>query len=343
MRKSFTGILVMIIAGTGCHARDVNIQIERSIPETSLQVTDTGTFAPTFTPAPTSTIELTSTVIVESAGTPFPIGFQPVNHNGDWIPLIQEFDGVEMGLVPAGCFEMGSTDEQLDYAMRMCEELRGAGNCQRSFYQVEQPSGHQCFSEPFWIDVYEVTNQQYGSSGAWAGDDLPREQVSWIEAVSHCQRRGGRLPTEAEWEYAARGPDGLTYPWGNDFKRSLLNSCDSSCEWNMIGSRIDDGYPNTAPVGSYPAGASWIGAMDMSGNVWEWTSSILMEYPYNATDGREETGENTKDSRRVIRGGCWFHSGASLLRSAARYGILPDAVDALYGFRCVIPETSPSK
>ena len=303
-------------------------------PDATTSIPDTST--PTLAP---TTTKLIPSVNPETVGTPRPLGFEPVKHNDDWQPIIQEIDGVVMALVPAGCFEMGSTDKQVDYAMQMCEELRGPGNCQRSYYQVEQPNHLQCFEEPFWIDVYEVTNLQYGSSGAWAGDDLPRERVSWVDAVSFCQSRGGRLPTEAEWEYAARGPDGLVYPWGNEFKRSLLNSCDKSCEWNLIGTRIDDGYPNTAPVGSYPEGASWVGAMDMSGNVWEWTSSINMDYPYNAADGREEDGIDTGSSRRVVRGGSWFHTGACLLRSAARYGVMPDAVDYFYGFRCLIPLT----
>jgi formylglycine-generating enzyme required for sulfatase activity len=211
-------------------------------------------------------------------GTPLPLGFEPVTRNDDWAPNIAEIDGVKMALVPAGCFDMGSTDEQVSGAMRQCEVVRGEGNCIRTWFKDEQPLTKQCFTEPFWIDVYEVTNAQYGSSGKWSGDDLPREQVIWVEAVEHCKSRGARLPTEAEWEYAARGPDGLVFPWGDKFERDLTNSCDKSCLFNMIGTRVDDGYPNTAPVGSYPDGASWVGAMDMAGNVWEWTNSIYMDY-----------------------------------------------------------------
>ena len=271
-------------------------------------------------------------------GTPLALGFEPVKRNADWTPYIVEFDGVEMALVPAGCFEMGSTDEQVDDAMRQCEEVRGAGNCERSWYENEQPVLRQCFTEPFWIDVYEVTNAQYGSSGNWTGDELPREQVNWADAVAHCASRGARLPTEAEWEYAARGPEGLAFPWGDLFRRALVNSCDHSCEWNLIGTGWDDGYANTAPVGSYAGGASWVGAMDMSGNVWEWTSSIYTEYPYNPADEREADGSNDS-CRRVLRGGAWFHSGSDLLRSAARYAVSPEYVDYVTGFRCVVPST----
>jgi formylglycine-generating enzyme required for sulfatase activity len=282
----------------------------------------------------------TTTAIPVFVETPLPLGLEPVTRNDDWTPYIQEFDGVEMALVPAGCFEMGSTDEQVDDALRQCEVLRGGGNCKRSWYQDEQPLAKQCFDEPFWIDVYEVTNVQYGSFGKWSDDELPRENVNWADAVAHCESRGARLPTEAEWEYAARGPDGLVFPWGDAYKGLLVNSCDRSCEFNLIGTRVDDGYANTALVGSYSGGASWVGAMDMSGNVWEWTSSIYMDYPYSATDGREVDGIIDSDSRRVLRGGSWFHSGLDLLRSAARYEVSPDYIDYVLGFRCAIPFTN---
>jgi formylglycine-generating enzyme required for sulfatase activity len=118
-----------------------------------------------------------------------------------------------------------------------------------------------------------------------------------------------------------------------------VNSCDRSCEWNLIGKRVDDGYANTAPVGSYAGVPSWVGAMDMSGNVWEWTSSIYMEYPYSATDGWE-VDASVDSSRRVLRGGSWYHSGSDLLRSAVRYAVSPDYADYVTGFRCVVPFTN---
>jgi formylglycine-generating enzyme required for sulfatase activity len=284
-----------------------------------------------------STSNLTAPATPTIVGTSLSQGFEPVIHNTDWALQIDIFNGVEMALVPAGCFEMGSTNEQVDNAMRQCEKFRGAGNCERSWYQDEQPVKKKCFEEPFWIDVYEVTNAQFGSSGEWSGDELPRERVNWDDAVTHCKSRGARLPTEAEWEYAARGPDELMFPWGDAFKRAFVNSCDSSCEFNLIGTRVDDGYANTAPVGSYPEGISWVGAMDMSGNVWEWTSSIYMDYPYTATDGREVNDITDSSNKRVLRGGSWFHTGSDLLRSAARYGVSPDFTDYVLGFRCAIP------
>jgi formylglycine-generating enzyme required for sulfatase activity len=124
--------------------------------------------------------------------------------NGEWEPYIQEFDGVKMALVQAGCFMMGSEDGE----------------------STEKPVHEVCFDEPFWIDVYEVTNELYGSAasgnntwGNYCGsrsrfDDQPRICINWSETAAYCESHGARLPTEAEWEYAARGPDSLRYPWG---------------------------------------------------------------------------------------------------------------------------------
>jgi serine/threonine-protein kinase len=235
---------------------------------------------PTSTPLPTE--------------TPVPLGFpgNPVTSNDQWTAVIEEFDGMEMALVPVGCFMMGDNGE----------------------------GGEQCFDEPFWIDAYEVTNAQYGSSGSFSGDDHPRESVTWFAAVAHCKSRGARLPTEAEWEYAARGPDGLGYPWGNGL---------------VIGTVVDGYNSGGAPaeVGSRPGGVSWVGAHDMSGNVWEWVSSIYSDYPYDATDGREASGSAESSSQRVLRGGSWGDSGDSI-RAASRLWHDPYATSYYLGFRC---------
>jgi hypothetical protein len=140
-----------------------------------------------------------------------------VTTNDEWTPVIETFGGVDMALVPTGCFMMGSSEEEIDVAC----ELRGDGlsgtGCDRDDFEDEKPQHEQCFDEPFWIDVTEVTNGQYGSEGGFSGDNRPRESVEWAEAEAHCQSRGARLPTEAEWEYAARGPDGLIFAWGDEF------------------------------------------------------------------------------------------------------------------------------
>ena len=220
--------------------------------------------------------------------------------NDDWSPFSAVFDDVEMVLVPAGCFDMGSEDGNSD----------------------EQPIHEVCFDEPFWIDKYEVTNDQYGSVGCsdWSSEpDQPRNCVTWFEASDHCEARNTRLPTEAEWEYAARGPDALVYPWGN--------------EWNPDNANWSDTSPDgTFTVDSFPQGASWVGALDMSGNLWEWTSSLREDYPYDETDGREDLAN--RSPVRVVRGGS-FINGQNALRAAFRnVGNTYDDGSGV-GFRCV--------
>jgi formylglycine-generating enzyme required for sulfatase activity len=168
--------------------------------------------------------------------------------------------------------------------------------------------------------------------GAFSGDDLPREEISLIEAGAHCQSRNARLPTEAEWEFAARGPDSLEYAWGEAFNGHILNWCDVNCmiDWRDV--RYDDGYGTTAPVGSYAENASWVGALDLGGNVWEWTSSLYEPYPYEA--GEDEPDGEMPDRARVIRGGAWDHLAfdartANRARVAARYAF------HTIGLRCV--------
>ena len=197
------------------------------------------------------------------------------NFAEDCSPVVafQEFNGVLMALVPAGSF----TDD--------------GGTVHN-------------FAEPFWIDVYEVTNAQYGWFGSFSGDNRPRDTVNWYEATAHCEARGARLPDEWEWEYAARGPDALVYPWGNEFVSANAvwynNNCSGTCD-----------------VGSRPGGVSWVGAYDMSGNVWEWTENW-----YDATE-----------TYKVLRGGAW-NLNFYIVRSAVRSGVDPAFSSFRFGFRC---------
>ena len=260
-----------------------------------------------------------------TAGLPA-IACTGVSSNDEWVPVIREFDGIPMALVPAGCFMMGSTDEQIDQYLTMMD-LPG-------FYIDEQPAHLQCFQEPFWIDVYEVTNGFYGSYGIWQGNDQPRESVTWFEANAYCNARTAHLPTEVEWEYAARGPDNLVYPWGNTFDGNKLNFCDFNCQTPGKDPNYDDGYSTTAPVGSYPEGASWVGALDMAGNVWEWVSTSLQPYPYQADDGREESPEELDTtSTKMLRGGGRLDPDY-VVRSANRNERKAHYYDGRFGLRC---------
>jgi formylglycine-generating enzyme required for sulfatase activity/CubicO group peptidase (beta-lactamase class C family)/acetyl esterase/lipase len=268
-----------------------------------------------------------------------------VSTNAEWTPVVQEFDGVEMVLVPAGCFMMGSTEEEIDAAFEACKSA--STKCEveygRGWFAGEMSRHEICFDEPFWIDRYEVTNAQFRAFGGqaaeeshWMDDDRPRETITWFEATAFCELRGVRLPTEAEWEYAARGPDGLIYPWGNDFVAANV-----VYEANAHG--------QTAEVGSRPGGASWVGALDMSGNVEEWVSSLVYPYPYDAADGRE-ISDDFGGWSRVKRNGSWTNwdtgsDNTSFLRAAYRSGQDPPWGNYSLGFRCaraMSPQSSPT-
>lgn len=172
-----------------------------------------------------------------------------VSANHEWIPYSEEINAVEMVLVPKGCFLMGGEE--------------GA-------FPENPPIGQVCFDAPFWIDRYEVTNAQFNQFNGQAefesdrqDNNHPREMIDWYEAYDFCEKRYARLPSGKEWEYAARGPSSFIYPWGNKFVADNV---------------VYKGNSNnqTAPVGSRPLGASWVGALDMSGNVWEWVSSSYL-------------------------------------------------------------------
>lgn len=230
-------------------------------------------------------------------------------YNAQWTPISQSFSGVEMVLVPRGCFTMGRESTNDAYA-------------------EEKPISHQCFDKPFWIDRYEVTNEQFnglaGQAERASGNEdpeYPRENVTWFEAATFCASRGGRLPTETEWEYAARGPEGLFFPWGDRWVTG-----------NSVWQNTSGG--NTDPVGGRPEGISWVGAYDMVGNVWEWTASIYADYPYDPLDGRESL-EGSSDTERVLRGGAFYAFEESVLNAVNRFKYAANRREDSFGIRCI--------
>ncbi len=263
----------------------------------------------------------TDTAQARGASTPVPT----VTANKQWKPQYKTFDGVEMALVPPGCFMMGSTDAQVQDVINQALKKGWPSADARKYFFAEKPRHKVCFTEPFWIDRTEVTQAQFQKFGGKAAKspgirraNRPVDRVTWFEARDFCDKRDARLPSEAEWEYAARGPDGLVFPWGNTFDQD-----------KVIG---NDKIAAIADVGSKPKGASWVGALDMSGNLIEWTNSIYKPYPYDADDGRESSSD--RKSYRVRRGGAAGNFPLNL-RAADRIGLTPDFIMTEWvGFRC---------
>jgi eukaryotic-like serine/threonine-protein kinase len=184
------------------------------------------------------------------------------------------------------------------------------------------------------VDGADWTHPNGSSSDITRLDDYPVVHVSWADALAYCEWAGRSLPTEAQWEKAARWKQGEIYPWGDKAPTgTLANFADKSSHFTTSDPSINDGYEFSAPVGSYPKGESDYGALDMAGNVWEWVSSLSSDYPYNAKDGRENL---TIVGTRVLRGGSWFDAPVSL-RSADRYAFDQTYTGLNTGFRCALP------
>ncbi len=185
---------------------------------------------------------------------------------------------------------------------------------------------------------------QYCNGARTDRDNHPINCLDWSQADTFCHSRNGRLPTEAEWELAARGPDQRLYPWGQPApSRQLLNGCDADCQslferpGRPRGATIHDstdGFGSTAPVGTFTAGASLFGLQDMAGNVGEWVGDWYG--PYGNIPVTDPAGP-TSGTDRVVRGGHWQSSNPRAVRGAARVHTAPTVRLATVGFRCVAP------
>jgi serine/threonine-protein kinase len=233
--------------------------------------------------------------------------------------ITSEKDGMVLVYVPAGDFRMGSDDGGQD----------------------EIPA-HTISLDAFWIDQTEVTNAMYAKCVADNGfctipsatrsdkrddyygvsefDKYPVVYVSWDQAYAYCSWAERRLPTEAEWEKAARGTDGRTYPWGNESPNAKLLNYNAN-----VG--------DTTEGGKYPAGASIYGAYDLAGNVLEWVNDWYGETYYQSSPASNPLGPDI-DVFRVYRGGSW-NSDDNSVHSSYRYGSGPSGTSDEIGFRCV--------
>ncbi len=262
-----------------------------------------------------------------------------------------------MVLIPEGSFQMGTSDQELIAAYRMCEAvLEGhESECADQGFETEMPA-NEVTVNAFYIDKFEITNAQYVeflkdrqnrledgiiwyedtderariqlTSSGWqvvsGFEDHPVTEVTWYGARAYCQWRGGRLPTEAEWEKAARwNPETgevTLFPWGDDLPNHTLA--------NYAG-----GVSRTEPVGSYPAGESAIGLQDMAGNVFEWVNDWHDPNYFSLGDVLNPQGPDS-GAFRVIKGGSWGDFNF-LIRSANRGAVSPGVAYNFIGFRCV--------
>jgi formylglycine-generating enzyme required for sulfatase activity len=259
-------------------------------------------------------------------------------------------DGMETVCVPAGDFLMGSSDADIEAILADCP------GCVRSNFGPETPQ-HTVYLDTFWIDRTEVTNAQYArcvQAGAcqqhllWNDDrfnapDQPVIGVSWEDAQAYAAWAGGRLPTEAEWEKAAawhpEREERRVFPWGPNPGDDRLNICDVNCDQEWKATYADDGYTWTAPVSSYPRGASYYGVLDMAGNVREWVADWFADrYP-----GAADSNPQGPDSGllRVLRGGSW-KDDPLFARCAARSVAYPLVREHDIGFRLVVDGHAPA-
>jgi eukaryotic-like serine/threonine-protein kinase len=257
-----------------------------------------------------------------------------------------------MVLVPGGRFFMGSDEPiALDFE-RPAHKVKLDAYCidrtevTVSAYKQCSDRG-ACRPAPAanaWIDIEPSDRKIYDPlcniRDPEGRGDHPINCVDWRMADEYCHAQSLRLPTEAEWELAARGHDGRTYPWGDDApSASLLNACGSECAaWGRVHKaevfamfKQDDGFATTAPVGSFPKGASPYGVQDVVGNVWEWVADRYA--PYGAGELVDPRGPEN-GTERVIRGGAWNGSEPAWVRPTFRYKDEPEKKSHGIGFRC---------
>lgn len=241
-------------------------------------------------------------------------------------------------LIPRGAFIMG-TDIEAFYGTALANSEHA---------KLDESPMHVRFLEAYLIEQYPVTNAEYAAfvratdhpppahwkNGTFAPDDanLPVVQVSWYDSNEYAQWAGKRLPTEAEWEKACRGPDGRVYPWGNTFAPSNESEAmEQSTEFSQILTS------HLTPVGGRPATVSPYGVGETAGNVWEWTADWYQ--PYAGGNKRKKSRRGTNDKQKTLRGGSWVEvrdgTAERYFRCANRLHAPPGYTAGNIGFRCV--------
>ena len=308
----------------------------------------TSTPVPTATPGPP-----TATVAPSATAT-----LAPTATLGRGSVRAAAIDSMQQVYVPAGEFSMGSAGGD---GLAYDDELPQHAVLVSAFWMDRTEVTNAHFAAFVTATGYDTMAERTGeglvfqpAAGAWeamrgadwqhptgpaatiAGmDNYPVGQMSWSDAVAYCAWAGRRLPTEAEWEKAARGVDRRPYPWGDDPAGGrLLNFADRHMPVAWADAAVDDGYMFFAPVGTYPAGASPYGALDMAGNAWEWAADFFDDRYYARSPYADPGGPET-GVEHVLRGGSWWTSARDA-RTTAR-GEASDFPYDIYGFRCAEP------
>lgn len=313
----------------------VVVIIESPTPQPTPTHTPTPTITPTETPTETPTPTLTPTITPTPTPSVLPETF------------VRQQDQMPMVLVPGGSFTMGSSpdnflaapDEQPPHEVTLdtfyidqfevtveqyAALLNRLGTYEASCDRVDCALTRELVGFTSYLieeDLGDGTVQYYALSGY---ADYPINHVSWYGANVYCQSLGARLPTEAEWEYAARGDDGREYPWGNEGPnqdRAVYQS---------------DGYENLKPVDALPEGASPFNVYGLAGSMWEWTTDWYDENYYEESVTHNPPGPES-GLTKVIRGGAWPNNNArDRIRSANRSSLAPEFISSTVGFRCVL-------
>jgi formylglycine-generating enzyme required for sulfatase activity len=263
-------------------------------------------------------------------------------------PTLTGKDGAAMALIPAGEFLMGTSDKDLAWLTRACKD------CPAGDFADEMPQRRVTLG-PFYLDVHEVTRARYQAfvkatgtpMPAGPGGNLPVSGVTWEQAQAYCAWAGKRLPTEAEWEKAARGSDGRLFPWGGIWDKSVNNSASRlggfdiystkqrAAWWKQEGEMLFQKGGVAAvlrPGGSFPNGAGPYGVHDLAGSVWEWVADWYDPQAYRSGQTDNPKGP-AAGQYKVIRGGAW-DSRAIEVRATQRQGVAPTSRAETIGFRC---------
>ncbi|MCB8944209.1 MAG: SUMF1/EgtB/PvdO family nonheme iron enzyme [Ardenticatenaceae bacterium] len=304
-------------------------------PTQTATATATQTATPTATPTQTPTETPIPTATETPTQTPVPTLF------------VRELDNMPMLLIPSGTFLMGSTADNVNagddekpqhevtlsafyldkYEVSVAQYalfLNQLGGYESACNQIDCAWPRERAGTTNYLSMIEEEDGTLFFEPYLDFGNYPVNYVTWYGANSYCQWAGGRLPTEAEWEYAARGTDGRPYPWGSrepDALRAVFNS---------------EGFENLKPVDALPDGASPFGVFAMAGSMWEWTADWYSPAYYSQSPALNPTGP--EGDQRAIRGGGWPNNNlADRLRSANRSASPPDTLSAAFGFRCAYP------